>query len=254
MANEISRLLFKLKDAIRDKASALTGANSAAGDKFLVLDVSTEELLAMTRAELIVAMNGGTAGGTVVASSAVVVDANKDISAFRNVTATNYDAGVSGTAGTFDVFPTTAAKGKLALTASDSAGDTTTTITNASQAAARTYTVPDAGAAGWFMLGGAGVVTLATNAGTLSQLAGRITTEALTTAGGASQALTITDTLCAATSLIFVQWSGGSSTTGTPIIKAVPGAGSFVVTLYNQHASAAFNGTFILDFVIAKAA
>jgi hypothetical protein len=56
------------------------------------------------------------------------------------------DLGSSGTAGSLDVFPATAAKGKLSFVAADSAGDTTTTVTNASQAGARTYTIPDAGA------------------------------------------------------------------------------------------------------------
>lgn len=62
------------------------------------------------------------------------------------LTTTNVDAGASGTAGTVDVFPATAAKGKLTIQATDSTGDTVTTITNAAQAAARTYTIPDAGA------------------------------------------------------------------------------------------------------------
>ena len=87
-----------------------------------------------------------TTAGTVEASKAVVVDSSKDISAFRDMDVVNLDAGSSGTAGTMDVFPSTASSGKLALTAADNAGDTTTTIVNASQAAARTYTIPDAGA------------------------------------------------------------------------------------------------------------
>lgn len=204
----------------------------------------------------------GVTAGTATASKAVVLGASKEIATITSATittltattvnATDVDAGASGAAGTLDVFPTTAAKGKLALAAADSTGDTTTTITNSSQAAARTYKIPDHGAAGWFMLSGAGVVTLSTNAGTLSQLSGRITTEALTTAAAASQALTITNTLCAAADLIQVTWTGGTSTGGTPIIKVVPGAGSFVITIYNKHASAAFDGTFILSFVIGK--
>ena len=60
---------------------------------------------------------------------------------------TNVDAGVSGQAGTVDIFPATALKGRVRLSAADSAGDTVTEIKNASQAAARTYTIPDAGAA-----------------------------------------------------------------------------------------------------------
>jgi hypothetical protein len=102
----------------------------------------------------------GVTGGTVTASKALVVDSNKDISALRNATLTNLDAGASGTAGTVDVFPTTAAKGKVALTAADSAGDTTTTIVNASQAGARTYTIPDAGASASFVMS-AGAQTVA---------------------------------------------------------------------------------------------
>lgn len=97
----------------------------------------------------------GATPGTVVASKVVVVDANKDVAAFRNVTLTNVDAGASGTAGSVDVFPTTASKGKIAITAADSAGDTTTTIVNASQSGARTYTIPDLGASGNFVLASA---------------------------------------------------------------------------------------------------
>ena len=53
--------------------------------------------------------------------------------------------GTSGTVGALNVYPATSAKGSLRLLAANSAGDTVTTITNASQAAARTYTIQDAG-------------------------------------------------------------------------------------------------------------
>lgn len=65
---------------------------------------------------------------------------------------TNIDAGASGTAGSVDIFPATASKGKVAITAADAAGNTTTSITVAAQAAARTYTVPDAGASASFVM------------------------------------------------------------------------------------------------------
>jgi len=97
-------------------------------------------------------LNGVTAG-TVTASKALVCDANKDLGDLRNLDGVNFDAGISGTAGSVDIFPTTAAKGKLSFLAGDSAGDTTTTVTNASQAGARTYTIPDAGASAEFMMG-----------------------------------------------------------------------------------------------------
>src|SRR3990167_3631820 len=58
---------------------------------------------------------------------------------------TNKDASVS-------ISAPTAASGVLQILAADSAGDTVTTITNASQAAARTYTVPDAGTSASFVM------------------------------------------------------------------------------------------------------
>ena len=90
--------------------------------------------------------------GTVAVSKALVVDANKDLGDLRNLDAVNYDAGLSGTAGSVDIFLTTASSGKITISAADSAGDTTTAITNASQAGARTYTIPDAGASANFVM------------------------------------------------------------------------------------------------------
>ncbi len=98
-----------------------------------------------------------------------------------------------------------------------------------------------------------GAVTCATNAATLNKRAGIITSEALTTAAGSAQALTITCNQCAVGDLIFVDVQGGTSTTGSAEMKVVPGAGSFVITLTNRHASAAFNGTFIIAYQIVKA-
>lgn len=89
----------------------------------------------------------GITAGTVTASKAVAVDANKDVSAFRNVTVTNLDAGASGTAGTVDIFPTTASKGKASISVTDQTGDTTVSIVVGAMAAARTITLPDPGAA-----------------------------------------------------------------------------------------------------------
>lgn len=99
---------------------------------------------ALTLAE-VDALDGATAG-TVVASKAVVVDSNKDISIFRNFTCTTMVAGASGTAGSVQIFPTTAAKGKVNLTCADQTGNTTVTWTFGAMATLRTITVPDPGA------------------------------------------------------------------------------------------------------------
>lgn len=103
----------------------------------------------------------GVTAGTVTASKALVVDANKDLGDLRNVDATNIDAGLSGTAGSVDVFPTTAAKGKLTLVAADSAGDTTTSITNASHGQATVVTIPDSGLATSYLIQSTAAVTIA---------------------------------------------------------------------------------------------
>lgn len=85
--------------------------------------------------------------GTVAASKAVVVDSNKDAASFRNVTVTNLDAGASGTAGSVDIFPTTASKGKLAITCTDQTGNTTVTLTAGAMGQATALTIPDPGGA-----------------------------------------------------------------------------------------------------------
>jgi len=59
----------------------------------------------------------------------------------------NVNAGASGTAGSVNVYPSTASKGKISFVAADNAGDTTTTFTNASHGQATVITFPDSGLA-----------------------------------------------------------------------------------------------------------
>lgn len=65
----------------------------------------------------------------------------------NGVVATNIDAGASGTAGTLDIFPTTATKGKIAITATANTNNDTLSITNAAHGQATTLTIPDGGQA-----------------------------------------------------------------------------------------------------------
>jgi hypothetical protein len=176
----------------------------------------------------------------------------------------NIQAGLSGTAGSLISFPATAARGSLQVVGANSAGDTVTTITNASQTGARTYTIPDAGASGSFVMN-TGPTTMAagsrilldkttgtcvTNAVTISKSAGVVTTEALTTAGGASQAITLTNTLIGTTSVLLCQLQGGTNTTKNITLSAVPGNGSAVITIYNNTAATALDGTIIFSFAV----
>lgn len=93
-------------------------------------------------------------------------------------------------------------------------------------------------------------VTLATNAGTLNTAYGTITTESLTTAAGAAQALTITNSLITANTMVIAVISGYAGT-GVPVItKIVPAAGSFVATVTNLAAAAALNAAITIKFIV----
>lgn len=96
-----------------------------------------------------------------------------------------------------------------------------------------------------------GTKTAAATAGaaTLNKAAGVITSEALTTAAGATYTLTLTDSAIAAADQVFASVAMGTSTTGLPAITTVtPAAGSVVIVVRNAHASAALNGTIKIAF------
>lgn len=105
----------------------------------------THRTAAMGQATVVTTPDPGASAASVVLTvGSQVITGTKQVN--------DLDVGASGTGGAFDIFPTTALKGKITILAADNAGDTITTITNASQAAARTYTVPDAGASTSFAM------------------------------------------------------------------------------------------------------
>lgn len=194
--------------------------------------------------------------------------------------------GASGTVGSLSLFSTTASKGKWLVSPVDNTGNTTMTITNAAQAGAYTYTIPSAGASASFMMtqgaqtvvgnnafngattigatGSLGFVagailignpvpgTLSSNAVTINNMSGVITTGSLNTAGGANYAMTLTNSQILTTSSILVTWAGGTNSTANFSIKAAVGNGSATITLYNNTAATAFNGTVILNFLVTQ--
>lgn len=100
--------------------------------------------------------------GTATASKAVVLGASKDIATITSATittltsptvnATNIDAGASGAAGSVDVFPTTASKGKLTITKADNTNNDATTLTVDLHGQATTVHLPDGGAAASYLV------------------------------------------------------------------------------------------------------
>lgn len=101
-------------------------------------------------------------------------------------------------------------------------------------------------------------VTGAATAGaaTANGRAGKITSEALTTAQNGIWTLTLTNSAIAAADAVFASVANGTNTQGTPTIGRVqPAAGSVVIQVINQHATAeAFNGTVVVSFWVLKPA
>ncbi|CEG60958.1 hypothetical protein [Legionella micdadei] len=187
-------------------------------------------------------------------------------SAAANVTNPgNISAGLSGTAGTLSSFPSAANKGSLVLAAVANTGNTTTTISNASMGQASVISIPDpAAATANFLLdhgtntlaAGASIVankvngTEAANAVTADGMAGAITTSSLTTAGGASYAITWTNTFITASSSVQITLAGGTNTVKNITVECVPGAGTATLTIYNNTAATALDGTIIMSYLV----
>jgi hypothetical protein len=98
---------------------------------------------------------------------------------------------------------------------------------------------------------GAAAATAASGAATLNEGFGVVTSESLTTAAGALYTLTLTDAAITANSIVMASVQLGTSTTGVPqVVSVAPATGSVVIIVKNIHASAAFNGTIKVSFVV----
>lgn len=90
-------------------------------------------------------------------------------------------------------------------------------------------------------------------AATLNKLSGTITSEALVTAAAGVYTLTVTNSYSTTAAIIVVEIDNGTNTQGIPIRGIVtPGSGSFVVKIYNLHASQALNGTLKVRFAFER--
>ena len=101
-----------------------------------------------------------------------------------------------------------------------------------------------------------GTATLSSNAATITKYASVVTTESLTTAHTATQALVITKTGVAAGDIAVATFgAGGTNTGGIPIIQKVTCTTNTVtITLWNAAKTTdAFNGTFLINLIIFKA-
>lgn len=99
------------------------------------------------------------------------------------------------------------------------------------------------------------VATSAGNTQTINATSGKFTTATLTTGvtggtGSPVTALTITDNLVTSSSMIIASIQSYAGSTGQPvIIRAVPSAGSFVLTVANVGV-AVLNGAIVVKFIV----
>jgi hypothetical protein len=84
--------------------------------------------------------------------NALAVNLSVNVAVNSEVTFTAISATVWETQEVLTIPSPTTQTGNIVIQAAASAGNTNTTITNVSQAAARTYTIPDAGASGRFLV------------------------------------------------------------------------------------------------------
>lgn len=100
-----------------------------------------------------------------------------------------------------------------------------------------------------------GTATASAGAATLNDRAGKITTEALTTAQDLFYTLVLTNSFIAAADMVFVSVGNGTNSAGTPILTTVtPAAGSVTLLIQNKHLTAvALNGTLKISFFVVNA-
>lgn len=92
--------------------------------------------------------------------------------------------------------------------------------------------------------------TEAANAVTASGQAGVITTSSLTTVGGSSYAITWTNTFIATGSTVILSLMGGTNTTKNITMQATAGAGTSTLTIFNNTAATALNGTIFIGYSV----
>ncbi len=96
-----------------------------------------------------------------------------------------------------------------------------------------------------------GTATSTAGAATINYQCGIITTEALTTAAGATYTMTLTNSAISASSIVLVTVGKGTATTGEPVVQFVtPASGSCVILIRNVAAAAALNGTIKIGFTV----
>lgn len=107
-----------------------------------------------------------------------------------------------------------------------------------------------------YATGAGGAVTQTTNRSTgvtLSKVSGAITTDTTSLAAGAAASFTVTNTAVAIGDVVVVSIRSGATTNQTNVRVTAVAAGSFQITVENNHASTAETGAIVINFAVIKA-
>lgn len=107
-----------------------------------------------------------------------------------------------------------------------------------------------------YATGAGGAVTQATNRSTgvtLNKVSGAITTDTTSLAAGASATFTVTDSAVAIGDVVVCSIRSGQTNKETRVAVTAVAAGSFDLTVHNQHASTAETGAIVINFAVVKA-
>lgn len=96
-------------------------------------------------------------------------------------------------------------------------------------------------------------ITSRTTGVTLNTLTGQITTDTTSLAAGAAASFTVTNSTTAIGDVIVVSIQSGATTNQTNVRVTTVAAGSFVITVENNHASTAETGAIIINYAVIKA-
>lgn len=179
----------------------------------------------------------------------------------------NIQAGVSGTAGSFISFPSTASTGNLQFFANSNSGNFNVTVSNASMGQATALTIPDPSASlakflldtgantmasGASIIMDKGTATTTGMAATVNKQTGVLTTESLTIPYGTPYRFTLTNSEIKAASVILLSPMGGTNTVPYFSLSAIPSAGSAQITVTNIGGTGGdpLNGTVIMGFAV----
>jgi len=254
----------------------LDGATMTLTNKTIDLGSNT---LTATSAQLRTALSDETGSGSLVFGTSPTLTTpilgTPTSGTLTNCTGLPISAGVSGLGTSVATFLATPSSANLAAAITDETGSGALVFGTSPTLTTPTFTAPTLGAASGTSLtvsgglvstgstgtgvgyttGAGGSVTQITSSSTgvtLNKLTGRITTVALTTAAGAEEVFTVTNSTVSDEDVVVVGTTYQGAGTPAVTVKAIT-SGTFQIVITNLHASSALDAAMTINFAVFRA-